>query len=75
MRLSLFPLSKLNALDRRMIYQWDRDKADANFQKHGVVFADSVSIFSEDLALTIEAQLEKSRILNINNTWMDNDGS
>jgi uncharacterized DUF497 family protein len=37
-----------------MRYQWDRDKADRNFKKHGIHFADSVSVFSDDLALTIE---------------------
>ena len=37
-----------------MIYQWDPDKAQANLRKHGIDFADAVSVFSDDLALTIE---------------------
>ena len=35
-------------------YQWDKEKAKANFLKHGVSFADAVAIFSDDTALTIE---------------------
>jgi len=35
-------------------YQWDKEKAEANLLKHGVSFADAVSIFSDDAALTIE---------------------
>jgi uncharacterized DUF497 family protein len=35
-------------------YQWDREKARANLLKHGVSFADAVSVFSDDAALTIE---------------------
>lgn len=49
-----------------MLYQWDPDKADANLQKHGVDFADSVSVFSDDLALTIEDQrFEEERFITI----------
>jgi uncharacterized DUF497 family protein len=36
-----------------MAYQWNRDKAIANFRKHGIDFADAVSIFSDELAITI----------------------
>ena len=36
-----------------MVYQWSRDKAATNLRKHGVDFADAVSIFSDDLAITI----------------------
>jgi uncharacterized protein len=35
-------------------YQWDKEKAKANFLKHGVSFADAVAVFSDDAALTIE---------------------
>ncbi len=35
-------------------YQWDREKAGANLLKHGVCFADAVSVFSDEAALTIE---------------------
>jgi uncharacterized protein len=37
-----------------MAYQWDRNKARANFLKHGVHFADAVSVFADDMAVTIE---------------------
>ncbi|MFH7244275.1 MAG: BrnT family toxin [Spirulina sp.] len=36
-----------------MVYQWDSAKAAANLRKHGVDFADAVSVFSDDLAITI----------------------
>jgi uncharacterized DUF497 family protein len=36
-----------------MRYQWDNDKATANLRKHGIDFADAVSVFSDDLAITI----------------------
>lgn len=36
-----------------MDYEWDPSKAAANLQKHGVRFADAVSVFSDELALTV----------------------
>lgn len=38
----------------RMDYEWDPIKAEANFKKHGVMFADAVTVFSDILALTVE---------------------
>jgi len=35
-------------------YQWDKEKAKANLLKHGISFADAVTIFSDEAALTIE---------------------
>jgi hypothetical protein len=35
-----------------MAYQWNDDKAAANLRKHGIDFADAVSVFSDDLAIT-----------------------
>jgi uncharacterized DUF497 family protein len=37
-----------------MDYQWDDNKAKSNLSKHGVDFADAVTVFSDDFALTIE---------------------
>jgi uncharacterized protein len=39
-----------------MKYQWDKNKAASNLQKHGIEFADAVSVFSDDLAITISDQ-------------------
>ncbi len=36
-----------------MSYEWDPAKARANFAKHGVRFADAVTVFEDDLALTM----------------------
>ena len=37
-----------------MGYEWDPDKAKLNFRKHGIAFADTVSVFTDDSAITIE---------------------
>jgi uncharacterized DUF497 family protein len=34
-------------------YEWDPAKARANFAKHGVRFADAVTVLEDDLALTM----------------------
>lgn len=34
-------------------YEWDPDKAFANFSKHGVPFSDAVSVLKDELALTV----------------------
>jgi len=34
-------------------YEWDSRKAEANLRKHKVDFADAISVFSDDMALTI----------------------
>ena len=36
-----------------MRYQWDRNKALTNLNKHGIDFADAVSVFSDNLAISI----------------------
>jgi uncharacterized DUF497 family protein len=35
-------------------YEWDPGKAAANLKKHRVSFADAVSVFEDEFALTIE---------------------
>jgi uncharacterized DUF497 family protein len=37
-----------------MIYEWDPDKAARNLRKHGVDFADTVGVFEDERAITIE---------------------
>jgi uncharacterized DUF497 family protein len=34
-------------------YEWDPDKATANFSKHGVLFSDAVSALEDESALTV----------------------
>ncbi len=49
-----------------MAYQWDRDKAAANLRKHGVDFADAVTVFSGDLAITItDERFDEERFITI----------
>lgn len=50
------------AYNKDMAYQWDREKAAANLNKHGIDFADAVSIFSDDLAVTVtDERFEEER--------------
>jgi uncharacterized DUF497 family protein len=35
-------------------FRWDKNKAATNLKKHGVYFADAVSVFEDDLAFEIE---------------------
>jgi uncharacterized protein len=35
------------------VFEWDPSKAASNFRKHGVEFADAVSVLEDDYAVTI----------------------
>jgi uncharacterized protein len=35
------------------VFEWDPEKAASNFRKHGIRFADSVSVLEDELALTV----------------------
>jgi len=49
-----------------MKYQWDKNKSTSNFQKHGIEFADAVSVFQDDLALTIpDRRFDEERFISI----------
>lgn len=49
-----------------MTYQWDNDKATANLRKHGIDFADAVSVFSDDLAITIpDERFDEERFITV----------
>ncbi len=37
-----------------MSYQWDHHKARSNRRKHGISSGDAVSVFMDDMAITIE---------------------
>ena len=66
-----------------MHFEWDRAKAKANLRKHGVDFADAVSVFDDALAVTIEERGESEerwitmgvdslgRLLVVAYTWRD----
>jgi uncharacterized protein len=54
------------AYNRQMAYQWDTDKAATNLRKHGIDFADAVSVFSDDLAITIsDERFDEERFITI----------
>jgi len=49
-----------------MTYQWDPNKAKSNLKKHGVRFADAVSVFEDEDAITIEdAHESENRFITI----------
>jgi uncharacterized protein len=49
-----------------MAYQWDKDKAASNLNKHDIDFADAVSVFSDDLATTVnDERFEEERFITI----------
>jgi len=43
-----------------MDYQWDPEKADLNFKKHGIDFADAVGVFEDEWALSIKQEIVKN---------------
>ena len=43
-----------------MDYQWDPEKADLNYKKHEVDFADAVGVFEDEWALTIKQEIVKN---------------
>jgi len=52
-------------------YEWDAGKAESNRRKHGVDFADAVSVFGDELALTIpDEDDEKARFLTMGSDLM-----
>jgi hypothetical protein len=38
-------------------FEWDPRKASANRRKHGIDFADAVSVFEDELALTVRDEI------------------
>jgi uncharacterized protein len=49
-----------------MTYQWDKNKAASNLNKHGIDFADAVSVFSDDLSTTVnDERFDEERFITI----------
>jgi uncharacterized protein len=54
------------AYNKQMTYQWDKSKAAANLRKHGIDFADVVSVFSDDLAITTpDERFDEERFITV----------
>lgn len=54
------------AYNGQMAYQWDKNKAATNLRKHGIDFADAVSVFSDDLAITVpDERFDEERFITI----------
>ena len=54
-----------------MDYQWDPNKAKSNLKKHGIRFADAVSVFEDENAITIEDEHEsESRFITIGRDFL-----
>ena len=51
-----------------MRFEWDPKKAEANFAKHGVRFAESLPVFDDDFAITVpddESDPDEQRFVSI----------
>jgi uncharacterized protein len=49
-----------------MSYQWNDYKAVANLKKHGIDFADAISVFSDDLSITVcDERFDEERFITI----------
>jgi uncharacterized DUF497 family protein len=49
-----------------MVYEWDKEKAEKNLRKHGVDFADAVTAFSDEAALTLaDDYLDEERFITV----------
>lgn len=51
-----------------MSFEWDPGKAEANFKKHGIHFAETEPVFMDDLAVTItddESDPHEQRLVSI----------
>jgi len=49
-------------------FEWDPDKAAANFRKHGVRFSEAVGVFNDDTAITVqdtESDLDEERFVTL----------
>jgi hypothetical protein len=51
------------AYTRPVSYQWDPAKARANFEKHGIFFADAAATLEDDLALTMRDPFSDDEVL------------
>lgn len=51
-----------------MEFEWDRDKAQSNLEKHGVSFAEAMTVFGDALEVTIpdpDHSKEEARFLSL----------
>ena len=39
---------------KKLVFEWDREKARLNLAKHGVSFEEGMTVFGDPLSLTIE---------------------
>jgi uncharacterized DUF497 family protein len=39
-------------------FEWDEDKAEINFRKHGIKFEEAASVFDDPLAVTSQDRIE-----------------
>jgi hypothetical protein len=52
----------------KTLFEWDEDKAQANFRKHGVSFGEAQTVFLDPLAITIsdpDHSVEEDRFITI----------
>jgi len=55
-----------------MNYEWDPNKANSNYKKHGVRFADAVGVFEDENAMTIQDEDEsEDRFITIDRAFLN----
>src|SRR6266851_177025 len=53
MTLSSLTVVYICAYNSLVDFEWDPGKANANFNKHGVLFSDAISVLEDEFALTV----------------------
>ncbi|RMW99246.1 BrnT family toxin [Allofranklinella schreckenbergeri] len=43
-------------------FEWDSNKAKANFRKHGIHFEEAARVFDDPLALTVQDRIENAEL-------------
>jgi uncharacterized DUF497 family protein len=51
-------------------YEWDPDKANANFTKHGIHFSDAVSALDDESALSVSILTPKRKTGGSHSAWI-----
>lgn len=48
----------VNYVAMNMVFEWDSDKAEINFRKHGIRFEEAARVFDDTFAVAIQDRIE-----------------
>ena len=57
-----------------MEFEWDADKSASNLSKHGVSFGEAMTVFSDELEVTIPDPVHSNVELRFVSIWLSNAG-